>query len=113
MVIGIVTSSSVESLLNNLSETGFDKKQISLVMHDVQLRNTIADDVGPFKGVTLATLPQRLAELGLSSAEVKTWTDAVAHAKVLVVIACSLQGEPTAAEMLKDASAEFIKVVRK
>ncbi len=114
MIAGVITkSSTAESLLNNLSEADFDLKQISVIMRDVKLRTAIADDAGSLKGVSLTALPKRLAELGLAEAEIKTCTDAVAHDKVLVVIACPLQAEQTAADMLKDMSAEFIKVVRK
>ena len=114
MILGIIPqTSNAESLLNNLSEADFKLKDVSIIMRDLKLRNAIASDSGPLKGVTVDTLSKRLAQSAMSSSEIKTCMDALGQNKVLVVIACSPEGEKAATEMLKDASAEFIKVLPK
>jgi hypothetical protein len=114
MILGIIpTTSNAESLLNNLSEADFKLKDVSVIMRDLKLRNAIASDTGPFKGITVDNLSKRLVQSALSGTEIKTCMDALGQNKVLIVIACSPEGEKAASEMLKDSSAEFIKVVPK
>ncbi len=114
MVIGIVPNSSrAESLLNNLSEADFDLNRVSVIMRDTKTRNAIAKDAGPLKGVSVSALPDQLSRLGLTAPDVKTITDAVSKDQALIAIDCSPRAEPTAAEMLKDASANFVKQVQK
>lgn len=113
MVIGIVLkSSTAETLLNNLSEADFDLKDVSVVMKDVKTRDAIAKDAGPFKGLALADLVNRLVQVGLSKPDAQKYADAIAQGKVLIAIATPRESESAAAEMLQDASAELIKAVR-
>lgn len=112
MVIGIISkSSTAETLLNNLSEADFDLKDVSVVMKDTKTRDAIAKDAGPFKGVAVADLNKRLAQVGLSKQDVQTYSDAVTQGKILIAVACAKESESAAGEMLKDMSAEFIKAV--
>jgi hypothetical protein len=109
MIIGILpNTSSTETLLNNLSEADFDLGDVSVVLRDLKLREAIAQDAGPLKGVTPATLGGRLLQAGLSEAGVKPYCDAVAEGKVLVAIQPPPGAEKAAAEMLQDASAQLI-----
>ena len=111
LVIGIVSkSSAVETLLNNLSEADFDLNDVSVMMRDSQARDAIAKDAGPFKGLALADLADRLVHLGLSKPDAQKYTDAVVQGKVFVAIATPRESEHAAAEMLQDAYAELIKV---
>lgn len=110
MLIAILpNSSTTETLLNNLSEADFDLAQVSVLMRDPKLRDAIAEDAGPFKGVVLKNLAVRLAQAGLPQAETKPYLDAVAEGKVLVAIVTPPESEPAAKEMLQDHSAELIK----
>ncbi len=114
MVIGILAkSSTTETLLNNLAEADFDRNSISVIMKDQKLRDTIANDAGPFKGLAVNNLASALAQAGLSKQDVQTCSDAVAQGKVLIAIAAPHESEAAATEMLHDSSAEFIKVVKK
>ncbi len=114
MVIGIISkSSTAETLLNNLAEADFDLKDVSVVMKDMKTRNAIAKDAGPFKGLAVSDLNKRLAQVGLSKQDVQTFSDAVTQGKVLIAVACPKESESAAGEMLKDAFAEFIKVVER
>jgi hypothetical protein len=112
LVIGILLQSAhAEMLLSNLAEADFDLKEVSVVMRDQKTRDAIAKDDGPFKGIAPSGLGDKLLRLGLSKQDVKVCTDAVSQGKVLVGIACPQESESAAAEMFKDHSAEFIKVV--
>lgn len=113
MVIGILLKSAhAEMLLSNLAEADFDLKDVSVIMHDQKARDAIAKDDGPFKGIVPSNLGDKLSHVGLSKQDVKICTDAVNQGKVLVGIACAQESESAAAEMFKDHSAEFIKVVK-
>ncbi len=104
-------SSYVETLLNNLSEADFNLADVSVIMRDQKLRNTIAQDVGPLKGTTFADLPGKLAQVGLSKPDAQSFTDAVAKGQALVVMNAPKGSEQAAAEMMKDQSATLVKVV--
>lgn len=104
MLIAVLpNASTVETLLNNLSEADFDLAQVSVVMSDPKLRDAVAQDSGPLKGARLENLPATLAQAGLSQA------DAVAQGKVLVAIAAPAESLPAAREMLQDHSAQLIR----
>lgn len=112
MVIGIIpNSSTTESLLNNLDEADFKLKNVSVIMQDVNARNTIAKDTGPFKGITLNTLPNKLTQIGLSKQDAQPYLDAVTNDKVLVAMLAPKGSQAAAAEMFKDANGELIRVV--
>lgn len=112
MIVGIISSSAhAETLLNNLSEADFNLKDVSVIMRDQKTRDAIARDAGPFKGLAPADLTRKLGQVGLANQEVKQCADAVTQGKVLIVMSPPPAAEAAAAEMLKDASAEFVKVV--
>jgi hypothetical protein len=112
MVIGVVpTTSHAETLLNNLQEADFKRGDVSVIMRDQKMRDTIANDAGPFKGVSLPQLPVRLSQAGLSNPEAKAYGDAVTQGGIFVAIRGPKPADPAAAEMLKDASANMIKVL--
>jgi hypothetical protein len=112
MVIGIIPkSSSVETLLNNLKEADFDLEDVSVVMLDLKLRDTIARDRGPFKGVHAAQLVERLAKLGMSPQEAKTYGDALTQGGVFVAIKVAKESEQAAKEMLQDYTPQNLRVL--
>ncbi len=112
MVIGIVPDvSSVETLLNNLSEAGFDLKTVSVILKDPALRNKIAKDTGPFKGATAADLAARLVKAGVSSQDAQAIMDAVNKGGAFVAIAPPGASQQAAVEMLNDYKPQLVKVV--
>ncbi len=112
MVIGMVPNTArAESLLNNLSEAEFRLADVSVILRDPELRNAIAKDTGPFKGVTAPALVAKLTQAGLSQTDAKAYGDAVMKGQVFVAVAAPKASESVAAEMLKDASAQSIKVL--
>ncbi len=112
MVIGIIPStSSVETLLNNLSEADFDLKDVSVILKDQKLRNKIAQDAGPFKGATAATLAARLTKLGLSKQDAQAYVDAVNNGEAFVAIAPPPESQQAAQEMLNDYQPQLVKVL--
>jgi hypothetical protein len=102
-------TSTVETLLNNLSEADFDLAQVSVVMSDPKLRDAIATDAGPLKGARLENLPGKLVQAGLPQADAKPYADAITQGKVLVAIAAPAESLPAAKEMLQDHSAQLIR----
>ncbi len=110
MVIAIIPdAASIETLLNNLKEAEFSLKDVSVIMADVKARNAVAQDAGPFKGVTAAQLAQKLAGAGLSPQDGKAYADAVSRGKVFVAIRTAPGGDKAAAEMLDDYSPEMVR----
>ncbi len=112
MIIAILpTTSSVETLLNNLSEADFSLKTVSVFMRDAKLRAKIAKDTGPFKGVTAATLANKLTQLGVSTADAQAYVDAVNKGGVFVAIAPPAASQQAALEMLNDYKPQLVKVL--
>jgi hypothetical protein len=110
MVIGMVpTSSSAETLLNNLAEADFKSAEISVIMQDQKTRDAIAKDAGPFKGVGVQQLPARLAKAGVPAKDAQSYVDAMARGQVFVAINTPKASAAAASEMLKDVSAQMIK----
>ena len=110
MLIGILpNASSAEILLNNLSEADFDLKTVSVIMQDVKMRNKIAKDVGPLKGVPPDKISAKLLKAGLTNPQVKLCTDALAQSKALVAMNVSADLVSAAKEMFEDQSAQILK----
>ncbi len=112
MIIGILpNTSSTETLLNNLSEADFDLKTVSVILKDVKLRNKIAKDAGPFKGVTVANLATKLTGRGVSPADVQAYVDAINNGQVFVAIAPPQGSEAAAQEMLADYNPTLVRTL--
>ncbi len=112
MVISIIPdTASIETLLNNLKEADFSLKDVSVVMADVKARNAVAQDAGPFKGVTVAQLPQQLVGTGLSRQDAQAYADAVGKGKVFVAIRTAPGGNKAATGMLADYSPELVREI--
>lgn len=111
MVIGIIPDAgSLPTLLNNLKEADFSLGDVSVIMADVKARNAAARDTGPFKGVTAAQLPKKLAGAGVSHQDAQPYADAVGKGKVFVAIRTAPGGEKAAAEMLADYAPELLRI---
>lgn len=112
MLIAILPDAShAETLLNNLSEADYDLAQVSVLMRDVKLRKAVAKDTGPLKGANVKNLAARLTAAGMTDVETKGYTDALAQGKVLVAVVTPPESQAAAQEMLRDHSAEMIKVM--
>ncbi len=110
MILAILPDTSkTESLLNNLSEADFNLDDVSVVMQDMDLRNKIAQDSGPLKGVDVARLESSLKRSGFPTNVVKKASDAVAHGKVLVAMTVDPKYEEAARQMFVDMSADFLE----
>ncbi len=110
MIVGILpNASTAEILLNNLSEADFDLSDVSVIMQDLKLRDSIAQDGGPLQGVDLSNLSARLVQAGLSAQDANLYRDALAQGKVLVALAAPSGSEQAAKEMFHDHSAQLIQ----
>jgi hypothetical protein len=101
--------SKTESLLNNLSEADFNLDDISVMIQDINLRNRIAKDLGPLRGVELKDLENTLTGFGLSQETAVSCNQAVLNGKVLVVMKIEEKYRSAAVEMFQDHSAQLIK----
>jgi hypothetical protein len=102
-------TSNTESLLNNLYEAEFNLDDVSVMIQDINLRNKIAKDLGPLRGIELKKLEKTLIHLGLSKEGAASCYDAVIHGKVLVVMNIKPELLSTAIEMFQDHSALLLK----
>lgn len=113
MIVGIIPdASTAEILLNNLSEADFNLADVSLIMRDQKLRNKIAKDKGPLKGVHYDEISTHLTQAGLSAQEAQVYQDAVAQGKVLVAMNTAPDTTQAAKEMFADQSGESIQEVK-
>lgn len=112
MVIGIIQdSSTTEGFLNNLSEADFKLRNVSVIMSDPKLRDAIAKDTGPFRGITLNTLPTKLGKIGIPATDTQPYVDAVTNGRVFVVVQTPKSSAQAAAEMFNDVKAELVRIV--
>lgn len=110
MILAILhDTSKTESLLNNLSEADFDLDDISVVMQDAAVRDKIAKDAGPLKGMKPAEISSALKKAGRSKGSVQKASDAIQQGKVLVVMDVDPKYEQAARESFADMSAEFLE----
>ncbi len=113
LIVGVIPdASTAEILLNNLSEADFKLSDISLIMRDQKLRNKIAKDTGPLKGVRFDQLAERLVKVGLSEQDAQAYQAAVAQGKVLAVMKTTPDVAEAAKEMFADQSGESIKEIK-
>ena len=97
-----------ESLLNNLSEADFDINDVSVMMKDAELKNKIAGDVGPLRGIQPLQLSSALQAAGASSGQIKLCMDAVAQGKAVVAMKVDPKYEAAARRMFQDLAAELL-----
>ncbi len=110
MILAILPdTSSIESLLNNLSEADFNLKDVSVVMQDADLRKKFAKDAGPLKGVQAARVADALQGAGIPQEMAKECHEAVAGGKVLVAMNVDPKYAQAARQMFTDHSARIIK----
>jgi hypothetical protein len=110
MILAVLPdASSTETLLNNLSEADFDLKDVSVLMQDVGLRNTIAKDVGPLEGAGPDQTIKRLVQAGASGKNAELCYKAICDGKVLVVMKVAAEYARAAEEMFEDHSAQVIR----
>lgn len=113
MIIGIIPdASTAEILLNNLSEADFNLADVSLIMRDQKLRDKIAKDTGPLKGVHYNQISARLVKAGLSAQDAQAYQDAVSQGKVLAAMTTTPDVTASAKEMFSDQSGESIQEIK-
>jgi hypothetical protein len=113
LIVGIIPdASSAEILLNNLSEADFNLDDVSLLMRDQKLRDKIAKDTGPLKGVHYGQITARLIKAGLSAQDAQAYQDAVEQGKVLAAMKTTPDVMEAAMEMFSDQSGESIKEIK-
>jgi hypothetical protein len=113
MIVGIIPeASTAEILLNNLSEADFNLADVSLIMRDQKLRDKIAKDAGPLKGVRYDQISARLVQAGLSAQDAQAYQNAVAQGKVLAAMKTAPVLIEAAKEMFTDQSGESIKEIK-
>ncbi len=113
LIVGIIPdASTAEILLNNLSEADFNLDDISFVMRDQKLRDQVAKDTGPLKGLRDDQISERLIQAGLSAQDAQAYQNAVDQGKVLAAMQVAPGVMEAAKEMFADQSAELIQVVK-
>ncbi len=111
-IVGIIPdASTAEILLNNLSEADFNLADVSLIMRDQKLRDKVAKDKGPLKGVKYNQISARLVKAGLDQQDAQAYQDAVAQGKVLAVMKAAPETADAAKEMFGDQSGQSIKEI--
>jgi hypothetical protein len=109
MILAILPdASTAEQLLNNLSEADFDLHDVSVLLQDTALRNKIATDAGPLKGVLPMQAPASLKAAGASQEAVQRCQEAIQNGKVVVAMKVDPKYEPAAREMFEDISAQIL-----
>ncbi len=110
MILAILPDTSkTESLLNNLSEADFNLDDVSVMMQDIALRDRIAQDTGPLKGVLPTKLAPAWKKAGASKDVAQKCSDAISQGKILVAMNVDPKYQPAALQMFKDMSAEILQ----
>ncbi len=110
MILAILPDiSKAETLLNNLAEADFDLKDVSVVTKDPGLRDKIAKDLGPLKGVEAVRLIDALVKAGFSNSGAKSCHVALMDGRVVIAMEIKEEYRQAAQEMFQDQSAQIIK----
>ncbi|HEX2698298.1 MAG TPA: hypothetical protein VHM28_11370 [Anaerolineales bacterium] len=110
MILGILPDAAhTEILLDNLSEADFDLSDVSVILQDEEVRNSLASDPGPLGSVEPDQVSAALVHLGVSKENADTCQRAVNEGKVLVTMNVDEKYRAAAEEMFKDHSAQLIK----
>jgi hypothetical protein len=113
MIVGIIPNAfAAESLLNNLSEADFSLGDVSLIMRDQELRDKVAEDIGPLKGVPYDQISEVLVQAGLSAPKAQAYQEAVAQGKVLAVMDAAADLVEVVIEMFTDQSGEAVMEIK-
>ncbi len=110
MILAIFESiSHAETLLNNLSEADFDLNEVSVITNDEKLRDAIATDTGPLKGVQPKKIIEALTRIGVEEGSAQVCGEAISNGKVLLVMNVADEFRQAAEEMFTDHSAQLVK----
>ncbi len=110
MIVAILPDpSSVEILLNNLSEADFEIDKISVIMQDLVQRDRVAHDAGLLKGTTAETIVNALVKIGIGKKNAEACQGELKKGKAVVVMDVPAEYQNSAEEMFKDHSAQLIK----
>ena len=110
MVIGLFSSPNHAAVcLSNLSEADFTPEDISVVAQTTKAAQAIAAVAGPFSGLTVDQLAPKLANLGLTAADVTTYQNAIKAGSLFIAVSAA---DDAAQEMLKDHGATNIRVLK-
>lgn len=110
MILAILSDTSkTESLLNNLAEADFNLDDVSVLMQDVAMRDRIAQDTGPLKGVMPTKLEAAWQQAGTPRDVAQKCSDAINHGKIVVAMKVDPKYQPAALQMFKDMSAEIVQ----
>ena len=111
MIISIFTQTDdAEGALNNLAETDFEPKNISVLMKTKEEAQAISDTSGVLTGTSIDELAEKLIKLGLPEKNAKKYEDAVRKGAVLIAVSTGSKDEEAAVrETLKDANGKLIK----
>jgi hypothetical protein len=111
ILLAVFVPSSVETLLNNLSEADFELADVSLVLTDQKKRDAIAQDAGPLKGATPANLPARLTQVGVPQPDAAFYAENVARGQALVALNVKKETEHPAVEMFQDYNPQHLMTI--
>ena len=110
MILAILPdTSNIETLLNNLSEADFDLNDVSVMLKDTDLKNKIAQDVGPLQGIQPAQISGALQKAGTNQANAKRCQDAIAKGKAVIAMKVDPKYSQAARQMFTDHAAEIIQ----
>jgi hypothetical protein len=110
MILAILKdTSSVQTLLNNLSEADFDLGTVSIVMSNVEQVKAFGQNAGPLKGIKPGQVHHALVKLGISNERAKQCQDALTKGDVLLAMNIADEYSPAAEEIFQDHSAQLIK----
>ena len=113
MIVGIIPDAfAAETLLNNLSEADFNLADVSLIMVDKELRDKVAEDTGPLRGLRHDQISTFLVQAGLSAQEAQVYQSAVDQGKVLAAMKIASDLIEAAKEMFADQSGESIQEIK-
>lgn len=109
IILGILSTSSVNGFIDNLTEMDLNERDISLLMEDKQTARNIIDDNGPLKGVTVDNLPTAFQRLKLGN--VNTYLDLIKQGNALVAVSVKNSLTDTIKETFNDYNAQQITVI--
>ncbi len=110
MIIALFdNTTTVDTLLNNLSEAEFNLEDVSVITRDAAQSEALLPGQTLLRGALPESLAKTLIKQGLSEEAANQCQEAVTNGRILVIMNAPEEYRPAAEEIFQDHSAQLIQ----
>ena len=112
VIVAVVSyPDEVDTIINNLSEEGFDPNNISVVLQNEEENQIYANEFGPITNANAENVINKLIHVGISADIADNFQRALKHGSAILAIGVdNAEEEEAVQELLEDYNIEDIEV---